>query len=180
MNRGLFIWIMRGVLFSLIVLVDLVIWRRQTGLALLADPTLLLVMVATTFQGWRSGLLAAGLAAWGTSLFSTFPVWVHPSAWLAVVAVLWGTSRRMLTTRSTASFLGLGAISVATYALTVAGLLGLAHLLVPGSPIPDWPRWWTPAITRVITHPLLAWVIWQLTDRSRRYTTARTSLEQPF
>lgn len=180
MNKSIRVWGVRVIIFSLIILFDLLIWRRIDWLYLLADPTLLLVIVSTAFQGRRSGLLAAGLAAWSTSLLSILPWWIHTLAWVGVVGVVWAISRRMLASRSAASFLGLGTLGTAAYLGFMFGLTWISIGLSSESAHPNWNQWLVVAATHLLLHPPLAWLIWRLSARSHQYASTGVSLEQTF
>lgn len=132
---------------------------------------LLLVLIMTVLRGFSFGLGSALLAGWLMSLLSTFPPILIISAFSLAVATSWLISQRILSTRSLASFTATVASGTAAYYGTIMVGFLLLRLFQPNLAVPHWPPWLLAAGFHIITHPIIAAIVWVSSGRTRQYAT---------
>ncbi|MBI2984536.1 MAG: hypothetical protein HYY50_02830 [Candidatus Kerfeldbacteria bacterium] len=162
------------VIIIIVVTADLAGIKAIPGLAVVIQPSLLLTMILTLTQGWRFGLLAALVAGGFYQLVSTFTPWAPILAFVGTATLVSFLTRRVLTTKSTMSFLSLMAIGTFGFYLILVGVAGVAYALNPHQSKPLLLMWLPPLLFQLISHPFLGWLFWRLTNRRQRLTQATT------
>lgn len=179
MNRNWVQIIGSIVLFGSIVVIDVTIWKRFDFFAAAIHPTVLAVTVVTARLGFWPGVLAAAFAGWTFRLFSTFAGFVHPAGFLMVVVIMSLLNVRVFAQRSVSSLIALISIGTLTYYLTIFLAAEFVQIFQPAAANPVWRNWTWPVV-QLLVHPMIGWLLWQISGRARRHATATLKLQQPF
>lgn len=171
-------WV-RLLLAAIVVGMDVVLGGWVSWWHLLCWPTLLMVIVVTITEDVWYGLGFAAISGAILDIISVVPSHVHLVGMVSASLVAWVFSHRIVTSRSTISFLSavsVGTVAYAVGALTIDRLASLVvhdryHLILQATIVAT--------IGQAVIHPLLMSILWRILGRGR-YERLTSPLHQTF
>lgn len=171
-------WI-RLLLAAGVVALDLIIGGWVSWWHLLCWPTLLMVITVTITEDLWYGLGFAVVSGAILDVLSIVPSHVHLVGMIAASLGAWIFSRRIVTSRSTISFLSAISVGTAAYALGAVALDSLASLIEHDRYHLVLQATLVATIGQMIIHPLLISILWRILGRGR-YERLTSPLQQTF